>query len=92
LKISPVYNIKKGVKYPDMLQFIGDKDNRVVPFHTYKLTAALQEIADPANPYLVYVESNAGHSVVSSMGGISILQQMAFMYTFIMDRLGMHIK
>jgi len=88
LKISPVYHINKGIKYPSVLQFIGDNDNRVVPFHTYKLTAALQENASADIPYLVYVEENAGHNVSNTNFG---LEQMAFMYTFIMDRLGMNV-
>ena len=58
---SPYHNIKPGTAYPPVLVTTADTDDRVVPGHSFKYTAALQA-ADPAGkPHLIRVETRAGH-------------------------------
>ncbi|HZJ37320.1 MAG TPA: prolyl oligopeptidase family serine peptidase [Gillisia sp.] len=58
---SPVHNIKEGVKYPATLVTTGDHDDRVVPAHSFKFAAGLQEKQAGANPVLIRIETKAGH-------------------------------
>ncbi|HLP50628.1 MAG TPA: prolyl oligopeptidase family serine peptidase [Chitinophagales bacterium] len=85
-KISPYHHIKSGVRYPACMLFSGVNDDRVVPFHSYKLLAALQKDRNGPVPYLLYSEENAGHNVSNAMEGF---QQISLKYTFIMQMLGM---
>ena len=58
---SPYHNIRARVAYPAMLVTTADTDDRVVPGHSFKYTAALQT-ADPAGkPHLIRIETRAGH-------------------------------
>lgn len=58
---SPVHNVKKGVCYPSTMIITSDHDDRVVPAHSFKFGAELQEKQSCANPILVRIEVNAGH-------------------------------
>lgn len=58
---SPVHNVKKGICYPATLTTTGDHDDRVVPSHSYKFTAELQEKQNCSNPVLIRIETRAGH-------------------------------
>ncbi|MEY4472877.1 MAG: hypothetical protein RL671_1181, partial [Pseudomonadota bacterium] len=58
---SPYHNIKVGVDYPAMLVTTADTDDRVVPGHSFKYTAALQAAKAGAKPHLIRIESRAGH-------------------------------
>ena len=58
---SPVHNVKSGVKYPATLVTTGDHDDRVVPAHSFKFAAELQEKQSGSNPVLIRIETNAGH-------------------------------
>ena len=58
---SPVHNVKEGVKYPATLVTTGDHDDRVVPAHSFKFAAELQEKQVGNNPVLIRIETNAGH-------------------------------
>ncbi|WP_298155139.1 prolyl oligopeptidase family serine peptidase [Flavobacterium sp.] len=58
---SPVHNVKKGVKYPATLVTTGDHDDRVVPAHSFKFAAELQDKQTGENPVLIRIETNAGH-------------------------------
>ena len=58
---SPVHNVKKGVEYPATLITTGDHDDRVVPAHSFKFAAELQEKQSGENPTLIRIETNAGH-------------------------------
>lgn len=61
LKYSPLHNIKAGVHYPAVLVLTGDHDDTVVPAHSYKYVATLQEKQAGGNPVLIRVDSNSGH-------------------------------
>ena len=58
---SPVHNVKEGVEYPATLITTGDHDDRVVPAHSFKFAAELQEKQSGAKPVLIRIETNAGH-------------------------------
>ena len=58
---SPVHNVKEGIKYPATLITTGDHDDRVVPAHSFKFAAELQEKQTGKNPVLIRIEINAGH-------------------------------
>ena len=56
-----MHNIKDGVSYPATLITTGDHDDRVVPAHSYKFAASLQELHSGDNPILIRIETEAGH-------------------------------
>ena len=58
---SPVHNVKKGEEYPATLVLTGDHDDRVVPAHSFKFAAHLQDKQIGNNPTLIRIETNAGH-------------------------------
>jgi prolyl oligopeptidase len=82
---SPLHNIKAGTKYPATLITTADHDDRVVPAHSFKYAAALQERADRENPVLIRIETKSGH------GASSLTKQLettADIYAFIMHNMG----
>ena len=82
---SPLHNIRRGVKYPPTLITTADHDDRVVPAHSFKYAATLQELASPENPALIRIETKSGH------GASSLTKQLettADIYTFVMHHLG----
>ena len=58
---SPYHNIKAGADYPALLVTTADTDDRVVPGHSFKYTAALQAARPGAKPHLIRIETRAGH-------------------------------
>jgi prolyl oligopeptidase len=82
---SPIHNIKKGVKYPDVLLITGDHDDRVPPFHSYKFMATLQEKGNPESLYLLYIIPDAGHD--SGRTTVDFTDYLLFKYYFLYDQL-----
>ena len=58
---SPVHNVTNGTNYPATLITTADHDDRVVPAHSFKFAAELQEKQNGQNPVLIRVETKAGH-------------------------------
>jgi len=87
LEYSPLHNIKKGVNYPATLAITADHDDRVVPAHTFKFMATLQENDGGKNPVLIRVETKAGHGAGKPTA--KQIEEAADMYGFIMFNLGM---
>jgi prolyl oligopeptidase len=58
---SPVHNVHEGTCYPPTLVMTAERDDRVVPWHSYKFAAALQRAQGCDNPILLRVETRAGH-------------------------------
>ena len=87
---SPLHNIKKGVDYPATLAITADHDDRVVPAHTFKFMATLQEKNSGKNPVLIRVETKAGHGAGKPTA--KQISEAADMYSFIMYNLGMKYK
>ena len=87
---SPLHNLKKGVSYPATLVTTADHDDRVVPAHSFKFAATLQECQGGTAPVLIRIDSKAGHG-----GGKPLakqLEEQADIYSFIMWNLGMKFK
>ena len=61
LGYSPVHNVRAGVKYPATLITTADHDDRVVPAHSFKFAAVLQEHQAGSLPVLIRIDVNAGH-------------------------------
>lgn len=87
LGYSPLHNIKKGVNYPATLAITADHDDRVVPAHTFKYMATLQENDGGKNPVLIRIETKAGHGAGKPTS--KQIEEAADMYGFIMYNLGM---
>lgn len=60
-KYSPVHALKPGTEYPATLVTTADHDDRVVPAHSFKFAAALQENHSGDNPVLVRIDTKSGH-------------------------------
>ena len=60
-RYSPLHNIRPGVHYPATLVLTADHDDRVVPAHSFKYAAALQEAQGGPAPILIRIETAAGH-------------------------------
>jgi len=61
ISYSPLHNLTPGTNYPATLIFTGDHDDRVVPAHSFKFAATLQEMNAGENPCLIRIETQAGH-------------------------------
>lgn len=61
LQYSPVHNVKDKTPYPAIMVTTADHDDRVVPAHSFKYIAQLQEKQYGRNPRLIRIEKNAGH-------------------------------
>ena len=86
---SPLHNIKTGVKYPATLITTADHDDRVVPAHSFKYAATLQERASRENPVLIRIETKSGH------GASNLEKQLATtadIYAFIMYNMGLAVR
>lgn len=76
---SPLHNIKKQ-SYPATLITTADHDDRVVPAHSFKYAATLQEHQQGALPVLIRIDTNSGHGASSTSKAI---EQVADIFSFI---------
>ncbi len=83
---SPVHNIKPGVEYPATLITTGDHDDRVVPAHSFKFAAELQEKQQGNNPTLIRIETNAGHGAGTPVS--KTIEQYADIFAFTFYNMG----
>ena len=83
---SPVHNVKKGVKYPATLVTTGDHDDRVVPAHSFKFAAELQEKQTGDNPTLIRIETNAGHGAGTPVA--KTIEQYSDIFGFTLFNMG----
>ena len=65
LKYSPVHALKPDIKYPATLVTTADHDDRVVPAHSFKFAARLQELHEGESPVLIRIQTKGGHGSVS---------------------------
>jgi prolyl oligopeptidase len=86
---SPLHNIRKDVKYPATIITTADHDDRVVPAHSFKYAATLQERASPANPALIRIETKSGHGASNLE---KQLETLADIYAFTMFNMGITPK
>ena len=77
---SPIHNIKPGLNYPATLITTADHDDRVVPAHSFKYAATLQEHYKGDNPALIRIDVNSGHGASNLK---KALETTADIYSFI---------
>ncbi len=85
-KYSPLHNVKK-VAYPATLVLTGDHDDRVVPAHSFKFGATLQENHTGTEPILIRIDKNAGHGAGKPTA--KQIDEFGDMWSFVFDKLGM---
>ena len=83
---SPVHNVKVGVEYPATMVTTGDHDDRVVPAHSFKFAAELQEKQTGNNPTLIRIETNAGHGAGTPVS--KTIEQYADIFGFTLYNMG----
>jgi prolyl oligopeptidase len=87
---SPLHNIKEGVEYPATMITTADHDDRVVPAHSFKYAATLQEKAGKSkNPLLIRIDVNSGHGASNTKKNIELT---ADLYAFIFANMGVTVK
>lgn len=82
---SPYHALKPGTAYPATMVTTADHDDRVVPAHSFKFAARLQECHTGDNPVLIRIQTKAGHGSVSMKQGIELA---ADRYAFIWENMG----
>lgn len=85
---SPLHNIKEGVAYPATLVTTADHDDRVVPAHSFKFIATLQEKQKGSSPVLIRIETRSGHGASSTTKRID---EIADMWSFMFYNMGVDI-
>ena len=83
---SPVHNVKKGVSYPATMVTTGDHDDRVVPAHSFKFAAELQDKQTGNNPTLIRIETNAGHGAGTPVA--KTIEQYSDIFGFTLYNMG----
>ncbi|AZJ34525.1 prolyl oligopeptidase family protein [Tenacibaculum singaporense] len=83
---SPVHNVKEGTQYPATMVTTGDHDDRVVPAHSFKFAAELQEKQQGDNPVLIRIETNAGHGAGTPVA--KTIEQYADIFGFTLFNMG----
>ena len=86
---SPVHNVKEGVEYPATLVTTGDHDDRVVPAHSFKFAAELQEKQAGDNPVLIRIETDAGHGAGTPVS--KTIEQYADIFGFTLYNMGFDV-
>ncbi len=87
LKYSPYHALKPGISYPATLITTADHDDRVVPAHSFKFAARLQEYHKGASPALIRIETNAGHGAGKPTG--KIIEEQADKWAFMLYNMGL---
>jgi prolyl oligopeptidase len=82
---SPYHNLRQGVTYPATLVTTADHDDRVVPAHSFKFAARLQEYHKGTNPVLIRIETKAGHGSVSTE---QVIDYWTDVYAFVWKNMG----
>ena len=83
---SPVHNVTPGTKYPATMVTTGDHDDRVVPAHSFKFAAELQEKQGGTAPVLIRIETDAGHGAGTPVS--KTIEQYADIYGFTLYNMG----
>ena len=83
---SPIHNIKEGNEYPATLVTTADHDDRVVPAHSFKYAATLQEKYKGSNPVMIRIETKSGHGASNLRKGLEL---SADIYSFIFYNMGL---
>ena len=90
LKYSPYHALEPGTSYPATLITTADHDDRVVPAHSFKFAARLQELHKGTSPALIRIETNAGHGAGKPTG--KIIEEQADKWAFMLYNMGLTFK
>ena len=86
---SPVHNVKDGTSYPATLITTGDHDDRVVPAHSFKFAAELQDKQTGSSPVLIRIETDAGHGAGTPV--TKTIDQYADIFGFTLYNMGYEV-
>tara|TARA_B100000989_G_scaffold280329_1_gene243680 strand:- start:425 stop:2536 length:2112 start_codon:yes stop_codon:yes gene_type:complete len=86
LSYSPVHNVKQNIEYPATIITTGDHDDRVVPAHSFKFAANLQDKHIGENPVLIRIEKEVGHGSGTPLS--KVIDQYADIYGFTLFNMG----
>jgi len=86
---SPLHNLKPGVRYPATLITTGDHDDRVMPAHSFKFAARLQEVQAGDAPVLIRIQTRVGHGAGKPTS--LVIEEEADVLAFAMYHLGMEV-
>ncbi len=84
-KYSPLHNLREGTCYPATLVTTADRDDRVVPGHSFKFAARLQACQSCNKPALIRIETRAGHGAGTPVS--KLIDQAADTWAFVLDNL-----
>lgn len=87
-KYSPYHNLRPGTNYPATLVTTADHDDRVVPAHSFKFAARLQEYQSGNNPVLIRIDTDAGHGAGKPTN--KQIDEAADIWSFVFYNLGMN--
>jgi prolyl oligopeptidase len=90
IKYSPLHNLKKGTKYPATLITTADHDDRVVPAHSFKFAATLQEMHQGSAPVLIRIDEKAGHGAGKPIS--KTIDELTDVWSFVFYNLGMTVN
>jgi prolyl oligopeptidase len=90
IKYSPLHNLKPGTAYPATMVTTADHDDRVVPAHSFKFAARLQECHNGAQPVLIRIDEKAGHGAGKPTS--KQIEEWTDVLSFTMYNLGMQVK
>ncbi|MFN3528745.1 MAG: prolyl oligopeptidase family serine peptidase [Bacteroidia bacterium] len=89
LAYSPVHNVKAGTSYPATMVTTADHDDRVVPAHSFKFAAALQEGHAGKAPVIIRIDTKAGHGAGKPTS--MIIAEQADKWAFMFHNMGLKI-
>jgi prolyl oligopeptidase len=90
IQYSPLHNLKQGTCYPATMITTADHDDRVVPAHSFKYAAALQEAQQCDNPTLIRIDEKAGHGAGKPTS--KLIDEAADIWSFILFNTNSNVK
>jgi len=90
LKYSPIHALKPGTVYPATMITTADHDDRVVPAHSFKFAARLQETHSGNNPVIIRIDTKAGHGAGKSTA--QVIAEQADKWAFLFYNLGIDVN
>lgn len=90
LNYSPYHVLKPGIQYPSTMITTADHDDRVVPAHSFKFAARLQEMHAGKNPVLIRIDTKAGHGAGKSTS--QVIAEQADKFAFIFYNMGIEVN
>ncbi len=87
-KYSPVHTVKANTDYPAVMVLTADHDDRVVPAHSFKYAASMQEKTNGKKPAFIRIDKQAGHGAGKPTA--KTIEENADIYAFIWQNMGVN--